>query len=301
MLSRKQRHMFLKLLGLFSVVRGYAIIVLVSAQVLTAVFILSPNDSIGSVLKQIDLWLLISASSLAIAAGYIINNFYDKEKDLINRPKRSMLDRQVRQQTQLTGYFLLNFCAVLLSSAVSFNAVLFFTGFIFLMWYYSHRLKKYLFIGNISAAILSVMPLFVLVVYYRNFAPIILAHAGFLLLLLVLREVIKDLENLKGDLAQNYQTIPVVYGERVAKFWATLLLALTYVPTVILLEYFPIGGMRYYFYATILMLLLFVGLLWRARDKKDYLMLHALLRLAIVVGIGSIVLLDFQKVQVIWS
>jgi 4-hydroxybenzoate polyprenyltransferase len=297
MLTRNQKYMLLKLLGLFSVVRGYAIAVLVLAQVLTAVFILSPDRPVKSVLGVLDLWLLIGASSLAIAAGYIINNFYDKEKDLINRPRRTILDRQVRQQTQLTGYFLLNFAVVLLASAVSFNAVLFFTGFIFLLWYYSHRLKKHLFVGNISAALLSVMPLFVLVVYYRNFDAIILVHASFLLLLLVLREIIKDLENLKGDLAQNYRTIPVVYGEREAKYWASLVVGLTYVPTIILLTNYPIGDMRYYFYATIVLLASFLLLLWRAEDKKHYLMLHALLRLAIVLGVGSIILLDSAHFQ----
>ena len=141
------------------------------------------------------------------------------------------------------------------------------------------------------------MPLFVLVVYYRNFDAIILVHASFLLLLLVLREIIKDLENLKGDLAQNYRTIPVVYGEREAKYWASLVVGLTYVPTIILLTNYPIGYMRYYFYATIVLLALFLLLLWRAEDKKHYLMLHALLRLAIVLGVGSIILLDSAHFQ----
>ena len=59
-----------------------------------------------------------------------INNFYDQEKDLINRPRRSKLDQMLRQQTKLSGYFILNFLAVLSASAVSFEVALFFSGFI---------------------------------------------------------------------------------------------------------------------------------------------------------------------------
>ena len=75
---------------MFSVVRGYNILVIVLAQYLTSVYILAHDKPLKEVLFDINLLLLVLASSAAIAAGYIINNFYDSEKDLINRGYRSL-------------------------------------------------------------------------------------------------------------------------------------------------------------------------------------------------------------------
>ncbi|MDB2388875.1 geranylgeranylglycerol-phosphate geranylgeranyltransferase [Flavobacteriaceae bacterium] len=300
MVSRPQKIILLKLLSLVSVVRGYAIALMIAAQLFTAAFILSPNTPLSEVLLSGNLWWLILATALSIAGGYIINNFYDQEKDLINRPRRSKLDQMVRQQTKLSGYFILNFASVLAASAVSFQAALFFSGFIFLMWYYSHRLKKIIFIGNLTSAILSVMPLFILVVYFKSFSSIIVVHASFLLLLLASRELLKDLENLTGDLVQGYKTIPVVYGVRSAKIIGILLIALTFLPSLVLILYYDIHAMRYYFYMTMAILPYGALLLWRAKERRDYLVLHALLRLGIIVGVFSIVLLNPERLIYGW-
>jgi len=300
MVSRPQKIILLKLLSLVSVVRGYAIALMIAAQLFTAAFILSPYTPLSEVLLSGNLWWLILATALSIAGGYIINNFYDQEKDLINRPRRSKLDQMVRQQTKLSGYFILNFASVLAASAVSFQAALFFSGFIFLIWYYSHRLKKIIFIGNLTSAILSVMPLFILVVYFKSFSSIIVVHACFLLLLLASRELLKDLENLTGDLVQGYKTIPVVYGVRSAKIIGILLIALTFLPSLVLILYYDIHAMRYYFYMTMAILPYGALLLWRAKERRDYLVLHALLRLGIIVGVFSIVLLNPERLIYGW-
>ena len=300
MFTRPQKIILLKFLSLVSVVRGYAIALMIAAQLLTAAFILAPEAPLSNVFLSWNLWFLILASALSIAGGYIINNFYDQEKDLINRPRRSKLDQMLRQQTKLSGYFILNFGAVLLASAVSFQAALFFSGFIFLMWYYSHRLKKIIFVGNLTSAILSVMPLFILVVYYNSFSSIIIVHASFLLLLLASRELLKDLENLTGDLVQGYKTIPVVYGVYSAKVIGVGVIALTYLPSLILIFNYDINAMRYYFFATMIVLPYGAYLLWRANERRDYLVLHALLRLGITIGVLSIILLNPGRLLYGW-
>jgi 4-hydroxybenzoate polyprenyltransferase len=78
---------------MFSVVRGYNILVIVIAQYLTAIYILAHDKPLGEVLFDVKLLMLVLASATTIAAGYIINNFYDSEKDRINRPNKSQLDR----------------------------------------------------------------------------------------------------------------------------------------------------------------------------------------------------------------
>ena len=97
MLSRKQKHIMLKFFSLFSVVRGYNILVIILAQYLTSIYILAPNLPLGDVLFDVNVLMLVLSSAAAIAAGYIINSFYDSDKDLINRPTKTVLDRLVSQ------------------------------------------------------------------------------------------------------------------------------------------------------------------------------------------------------------
>ena len=138
----------MKIVSLFSVVRGYNIPVIVLAQYLSAIFILAPEKGALAVLLDFNLFIIVLASSLTIASGYIINSFYDSQKDLINRPNKSMLDRLVSQKTKLTVYFLLNFITAFIAFFVSWRSVLFFSVYIFLIWFYSHKIKKYAIIDK---------------------------------------------------------------------------------------------------------------------------------------------------------
>jgi len=291
MLSRKQKYFFLKFFSLFSVVRGYNVLVIVIAQYLTSIYILAPDLPVKTVVLDLNLLMLVLASSSAIAAGYIINSFYDSEKDLINRPRKTMLDRLVSQRTKLTSYFVINFISVIFASYVSFKAVVFFSLYIFLIWFYSHKLKKYPFVGNIVAAILAVTPFFAVFIYYKNFDLVIFVHATFLFIIIAMRELIKDLENIKGDLAHNYSTIPVVYGENVSKKILVLLSFLTLLPSYLLIAKFDIGYMDYFFYGSILALFVFIVILLKSSKKIHYVILHNILKLIIVVGVLSIVLI----------
>ena len=133
MRTRKSKLFLIKIFSLFSVVRGYNIPVVVLAQYLSSIFILSPEKRALDVILDWRLFILVFASTLTIASGYIINNFYDSEKDLINRPNKTMLDRLVSQKTKLQVYFVLNFLATALAFIISFRAALFFATYIFLI------------------------------------------------------------------------------------------------------------------------------------------------------------------------
>ena len=91
-------------------VRGYNIAIIVLAQYLAAIFIFSPEKSLGDVIFNLDLYFLILATICVIASGYIINNFYDSKKDLINKPIKSKIDSIVGQKIKLKNLFLSKFC-----------------------------------------------------------------------------------------------------------------------------------------------------------------------------------------------
>lgn len=292
MLTRKSKILLLKILSLFSVVRGYNIPVVVLAQYLSSIFILAPEKRALDIILDWRLFILVFVSTLTIASGYIINNFYDSAKDLINRPKKSMLDRLVSQQTKLKVYFGLNFIATALSLIISRRAALFFAVYIFLIWFYSHKLKKYPIVGNLTASLLAVLPFFGILLYFKNFYNVIFAHACFLFLLILIREMIKDLENIKGDLINNYNTIPVRFGEKVSKQIITILTTLTIVPVFILIEKYDVGYMDIYFYLSFIVLIFFIISLWKSQTHEHYIVLHNILKSVIVAGVFCIVLID---------
>ncbi|WP_341216423.1 geranylgeranylglycerol-phosphate geranylgeranyltransferase [uncultured Wocania sp.] len=296
MFNRRQKYILIKFFSMFSVVRGYNILVIVLAQYLAAIYILAHDKPLKSVLFDINLLMLVLASAATIAGGYIINNFYDSEKDLINRPHKSKLDRLISQNTKLSFYFVLNFIAVIMASYVSFKPVIFFSVYIFGIWFYSHKLKKLPFIGNLTSAILTITPFFAIFMYYKNFETVIFVHALFLFLVVSMRELTKDLENIKGDLLLNYKTIPIAYGERASKAMLTMLSVLTLIPIYLLVCRFEIGFMYIYFYLCIVLLLGFLLLLWKAKTKVHYLVLHNVLKFIILAGVFSIVLINVDLV-----
>ncbi|WNH13500.1 geranylgeranylglycerol-phosphate geranylgeranyltransferase [Thalassobellus suaedae] len=296
MLNRKQKHILLKFFSMFSVVRGYNILVVVIAQYITSIYVLAHDKPLRVVVFDVNLLMLVLASSVTIAAGYIINNFYDSEKDLINKPIKSRLDRLVSQNTKLSFYFVLNFMAVVMASYVSFNAVVFFAFYIFGIWFYSHKLKKLPFIGNLTSAVLTITPFFAIFMYYKNFEHVVFVHAMFLFLIISMRELTKDLESIKGDLLQDYHTIPVVYGEKVSKIMLSVLSGLTLIPTYFLLFKYNIGYMYYYFYLSVFLLLVFLVLLWKSSTKIHYLILHNILKFIILTGVFCLLLIDVSVI-----
>ena len=292
MISFKVKRIIFKFFSLLSVIRGYNILILIFAQYLAAIFIFSPKKSARSTVLDIDLFFIVLASVCVVASGYIINNFYDAKLDRINRPLKSGLDSYVKQSTKLSLYFILNFIGFIFGYLISWKAAMFFGVYIFGIWFYSHKLKRYPFTGLIAATVLTILPFFAIFVYYKNFSKIIFVHAVFLFLVIMVRELIKDLQNMKGALVNDYETFPVVYGEVITKKLCVFLLFLTLVPIVILFNYPAISYMKYYFYFA-LVVLVFIGIyMWNSTNTKQYRMLHNVLKVLLLIGVFSLIFID---------
>ncbi|MDA9030078.1 geranylgeranylglycerol-phosphate geranylgeranyltransferase [Flavobacteriaceae bacterium] len=292
MFTKVQKQLILKLFSMFVVVRGFNLAMIVVAQYVTAIFIMAPNQSLSEVLLDRTLFALILASVAAIASGYIINNFYDSEKDSINRPHQVSVEKMVSQNTKLILYFILNISVIIAASYVSFRAVLFFSLYIFAIWFYSHKIKKRPVVGNLTSAILTITPFFAIFLYYKNFSSLIFVFGFYLFLVLSMRELIKDLQNLKGDLLQNYKTIPVVYGEKYAKLMIIVLVVCNVSVTIFLLKSYALERMDYFFYTSISLLFVVLLLLPKAQSRQQYSRIHILLKLLVLLGVFSIVLLN---------
>lgn len=288
----KAKTFLFKMVSLLSVIRGYNILVLIIAQYLASIYIFSPENTLASVVFDVHLLFIVLATVCVIAAGYIINNFYDVKADQINRPLKTGIDNYIKQSTRLKLYFTLNFFGFFFGLLVSWRASLFFSVYIFGIWLYSHKLKKHPFWGLLAATILTILPFFAVFVYFKNFSKIIFLHAIFLFLVIMVRELIKELENMKGALASNYKTFTVAYGEKQTKKLSIVLLFFTLFPAGFLLNNPALSYMRYYFYLTFFCLI-FVGIyLWKSTQRKQYTLLHNMLKILLLIGVFSLVFID---------
>ena len=287
----KQKSIFFKFLSIFSVVRIYNILIIVLAQYLTSIFILS-DKKLFDVIFDFNLFLLILCSSLSIASGYIINNFYDQKKDIINKPIKSKIDDVVKKSTKLYFYFILNFVVIFFASIISLRAVIFFSVYIFFLWFYSHKLKRLLFLGNLFYSLLTITPFFAILLYYKNIDLIIAAYALFLFFILLLKDITKDLKNLVGDFTENYQTIPVAFGEDFSRIIISLITFINVILIINLFINFSDGYMNIYYGISLILLLFFTIKLYKSKKVSDYLELHNILRLIIGLGVFSIILLE---------
>ena len=284
----------IQILALFASVRGYTLTTIIVAQYLSARYIFAPQSNWRHILFDSKLLMLVLATSAAIAGGYLINNFYDAEKDQINRPHKYLLEHRVPAFFQLFCYAVLNALTLILSVLVSMRTLPFFLAYIFGIWLYSHLLKKHFWASNVFAVVLAVIPFFAITLYFKNFSSLVFYHASFLFLIVLIRDLIKDLENFKGDWVRGYKTIAVVFGERTTKILLSFLVLLTFIPIALLLDQKEVlNSMWYYFVFTIPFLLLIALILWRSPAQKTYLWLHNLLKALIVAGILSIVLVRF--------
>ena len=289
----KQKSILFKFLSIFSVVRIYNILIIVLAQYLTSIFILS-DKKLFDVIFDLNLFLLILCSSLSIASGYIINNFYDQKKDVINKPIKTKIDDVVKKSTKLYFYFIFNFVVMFFASVISLRAVIFFSVYIFFLWFYSHKLKRLLFIGNLFYSLLTITPFFALLLYYKNIDLIIAAYALFLFFILLLKDITKDLKNLVGDFTENYQTIPVAFGEDFSRIIISLITFINVTLIINLFINFSEGYMNIYYVVSLALLLIFTIKLYRSKKVSDYLFLHNILRFIIGFGVISISLLGLK-------
>jgi 4-hydroxybenzoate polyprenyltransferase len=180
--------------------------------------------------------------------------------------------------------------AFIFASIVSFRAVLFFLLYMFAIWIYSFRVKRLFWLSNLYSALLMILPFWAITLYFKNFDILVFYHAGYLFFLILARDIIKDLENLKGDWVHRYKTLPIVFDNKSTKWITTLCLLGCLIPNFYLIQY-PLGLMHFYFGISPLYLILVLIFLWRANDQKTYLWLHNLIKAWILVGVLSISLI----------
>ncbi|MBC5992786.1 geranylgeranylglycerol-phosphate geranylgeranyltransferase [Pontibacter cellulosilyticus] len=276
---------------ILSLIRFPNLVLIVLSQALAQVCLLAAGVSWSKVLEPNFLLLTISTVLIA-AAGYIINDYYDVKIDAINKPRRLLVGRKIRRRRAMFAHLILSFLGVAGGFLLSIPVGLINLGAVLLLWGYSARLKKMLLIGNVVISLLSASMLLVVAVYADTLNNITLGYALFALLISLIREIIKDMEDVKGDASFDCRTLPIVAGLRNTKlvlyplisvFQAFLIVVILHSRTSLLLDSYMI----------ILVLAPSVWLLLkliRADRRRDFTYLSNLNKFIMLTGILSMLL-----------
>jgi 4-hydroxybenzoate polyprenyltransferase len=283
------RNTLYKILLLLRAVRWYNIALLVISQYIIALFVFGEAQDFYSLLAYRKLHLIILSTSFAVAGAFLINSFYDVDKDLVNNPRNVVFRRLLGQEFLLNTYAAFNVLAILAALLASVKVFLFVSGLVFLFWFYSHKLQKIPLVREVSASLLAVAPL---VAVWLHFAEMHYGMLLYMLSLLVLeftREVVKDLEGNSGNIIFGYTTVVVAAGTSFAKSWLFLL-------NLLFLSLWVLGSLNFMYawgyYSSISLFSVIVAqivslLLRLSKDSKIYAICDSLLKAAIVIHLLS--------------
>jgi 4-hydroxybenzoate polyprenyltransferase len=236
--------------------------------------------------------LVLSASTVFIAAaGYIINDYYDVKIDLINKPERVVVGKSIARRYAILLHTFLSFTGVALGFLLSWQIgiINFFSSF--LLWLYSNNLKRQPFIGNLAVALLTGLSIALLNWLYHSNVVLVNIYALFAFFMTLVREIIKDMEDLKGDNSYGCRTLPIVWGNRKTKGFLYGLLTI-FVSTVVLIHFLFTPLPIYYFLGFLFLPLVFlVFRLAYADTKIDFYNLSTLCKLIMLLGILSMALI----------
>jgi 4-hydroxybenzoate polyprenyltransferase len=235
--------------------------------------------------------LLVLAISTAIiaAAGYIINDYYDIKIDLINKPDRVVIGKGITRRYALLFHTTLSVIGIALGFLLGLRmgAIHFVSAF--LLWWYSNNLKRQPFIGNLIVALLTGASVLLINVLYSEHHALVGIYALFAFFMTLVREIVKDMEDLKGDNTFGCRTLPIVWGLRKTK-WVIYSLVMMFSATVLYLNYTYTRLPEYYFLIFLFVPLgLFVARLIVADTKKDFYWLSQWCKIIMLLGILSMI------------
>jgi len=300
----------------FKLIRWPNLVFIALTQVLFRFFVLhfvygvAPTGAVPTRLPPPLFWSLVLASVCIAAGGYIINDYFDVNIDLINKPDRLILERFIKRRWAIVWHSFLSVAGFLISCVVGYKLRNFYipvVNFIAIaaLWLYSTTFKKKLLIGNVIIALLTAWVILVLTfseyrldrissdVHWKRLIKMSVIYAGFAFIISLVREVIKDMEDMTGDAKYGCTTMPIVWGIRVSKVFAAVWIVVVIGIVAVLQFYVFQSGWwlsAVYSLATIIVPLLWIlRQLYRAQSSKDFHGLSSAVKWVMFAGILSMV------------
>ncbi len=268
------------------------LLIILLTQYCAAVFLTGFRDRAGEVLTDPSLFMLSVSTIIIAAAGYYINDYYDIKIDMINKPDKVIVGNKLSRRPVLAWHLIFNAVGIALGAWVSLWIGLINLFAAFLLWFYSNQLKRLPLLGNMAVAFLTGLSLLVLAVYYRSAEFYIFIYAFFAFGITLIREIIKDIEDMKGDEAFGCKSLPIVLGIRKTK-WVLYVLILGF---TISLFYFATlmdsVTITSYFLVLLVPSVFLIYKLVRADTKRHFYLLSQYCKWLMVGGVLSMTLIN---------
>jgi len=303
--------------GYLKIIRIPNLLIIILTQYLLRICIIGTFYGLNATspaFGHFDFALLVLSTLLIAAGGYVINDYFDLEVDKINRPVNMVIGKTLQNNSAYLYYWILTVTGVAIGFYLSFRVKYFMLGFIFIaiammLWFYSAQYKKTAFWGNFVVSLLSAMV--VLIVWLFEFfalranpinyaeamkqlgliSIVVLAYSVFAFLVSLIREIVKDAEDIEGDKIAGFKTIAVASGTKKSKQIAL---------TVTILTIVLLAGCQYWLFGTKLMLVFWYLLvavqislfyfaynIMKAKIKEDFHSLSNMAKVIMVAGILS--------------
>lgn len=257
-------------------------------------------------------FLLLVLSTLSIAAaGYVINDVYDVETDLVNRPDRVIVGKSVSEKLANNLFIILNVIGVLIGFYLSHlvGKSGFFALFVIisaLLYVYASYLKQTLLIGNIVVSILVALSLIIVGIFellpvitpqnqttQLTMFKVLFDYAIFAFIINFIREIAKDIQDVDGDHKSGMNTLPIVIGRDRAK---NVLFVLSLLPILAVVYYLSTYLYKHtvvviYFLILVIAPLILISIkIFSSKTKKDYQFISSLLKIVMLTGMLSMLL-----------
>src|SRR5687767_945779 len=252
----------MKLLAAFvRLIRSVNLLFIAITQLLFQYCIVAPIFKRGGmepVLSTPMLLLLIAASVLIAAAGYIINDYFDLNIDLVNKPDKLVVEKIIKRRWAIIWHLVLSGLGVVCSAYVAWKTRTWWLipaniGCVAALWFYSTIFKRKLLSGNVIISLLTAWVILVIgfITHYvvikkpdvyalvdaSKLMRLTFLYAGFAFIISLIREVVKDMEDMSGDARYGCRTMPIVWGVNASKIFTATWLIVLLTTVIVMMAY----------------------------------------------------------------
>lgn len=302
------------MINILKLIRVQNLLIIALTQYLFRYCILLPLikiEHITPVMGHITFALLVISTVLIAAAGYAINDYFDVRTDRINKPKKMLIGKGVSRRQAMLIHTVFSITAAVIGAYVSYKVGNLLFALInpiiaTALWFYSTKYKAYFLVGNILIAVFS--GLVVVVVWLYEIAA--LNHSGIMLItslklvqfflwayfifaamVSLIREIIKDIEDIEGDKKIGCTTVPVVIGIKNTKYLLAALSILTFLGLAFVAYLIRSNNLSLFFWyfvvAVCLPFLYMSYIAFIAKNKSDFTFLSGLTKFCLISGVMS--------------
>jgi 4-hydroxybenzoate polyprenyltransferase len=280
-------------LGFLRLIRWPNLLIIAFTQYMARVFLIGPVSEWKWILGESSIFLITLSTVLIAAAGYVINDYFDVKIDLINKPERVIIGRYLKRRVAMTTHQVFNVLGCAIGLYVSKWVFLISVLSVTLLWIYASFFKKKPFIGNLIVSLLTSLSLIILAVYYPQNRELVGIYAFFAFGITLIREIIKDMEDVRGDASHGCRTLPIIWGIFRTKLFLYVLISF-FIPTLFMVAYWLKNSQLAWMFLALMGLIgWLVYRLVYADTKREFGALSSLCKIIMLVGMMSMILLVY--------